>query len=60
MRGALSREGGQWWVLRLSGMSTIMREWAAVHCLAHMPLRDVLLKAKVCASLIWCVRVDGP
>jgi hypothetical protein len=52
MRGALSREGGQWWVLRLSGMSTIMREWAAVHCLAHMPLRDVLLKAKVCASLI--------
>ena len=24
-----------------------MREWAALHCLAHMPLREVLLSARV-------------
>lgn len=47
MRGALAKAGSQWYVLKLSSMSTIMREWAAIHCLAHMPLRDVLLSAKV-------------
>jgi hypothetical protein len=52
MRKALVRVGSQWWVLKLAGMSTVMREWAAIHCLAHMPFRDVLLRAKVgaCAA----------
>ena len=50
MRGELAREQSCWWLLKLSSMSTIQREWAAVHCLAHMPLREVLLSAKVRAG----------
>lgn len=57
MRGALAKAGSQWYVLKLSSMSTIMREWAAIHCLAHMPLRDVLLTAK--ASSDGCVGRQG-
>ncbi|KAL4853029.1 putative helicase MAGATAMA 3 [Chlorella vulgaris] len=52
MRKALVRVGSQWWVLKLAGMSTVMREWAAIHCLAHMPFRDVLLRAKPSQSLL--------
>ena len=51
MRGELAREQSCWWLLKLSSMSTIQREWAAVHCLAHMPLREVLLSAKVRAGV---------
>jgi senataxin len=46
MRASLSA-GSAWWALRLANMSTVMREWAAVHCVTHMPFRDVLLAAKV-------------
>ena len=44
---AIARDNSRWWVLRLSNMSTILREWAAVHAIAHLPLREVLLSAKV-------------
>jgi len=47
MLTALAKMDSQWWVLKLSSLSTIMREWAAVHSIAHTPLRDVLLTAKV-------------
>lgn len=47
MLTALTKVDSQWWVLKLSSLSTIMREWAAVHSIAHTPLRDVLLTAKV-------------
>jgi len=47
-----------WWVLRLSNLSTILREWTAVHSLARIAMRDVILGAKVrpgaCSSLHWC------
>ena len=46
MRHSLAKPASQWYVLKLSSMSTIMREWAAIHCIAHMPLREVLLTAK--------------
>ena len=47
MRGSLARTDSRWWALKLSSMSTIIREWAAIHCVAHMPLREVLLTAQV-------------
>ncbi|PRW45131.1 putative helicase MAGATAMA 3 [Chlorella sorokiniana] len=52
MRHSLAKPASQWWVLKLSSMSTIMREWAAIHCIAHMPLREVLLTAKPSQSLL--------
>ena len=51
MRPALCTPASGWWLLKLANMSTILREWAAVHCVAHMSLREVLLTAKVsCCS----------
>ena len=47
MRASIAKLGSHWYVLKLSSMSTIMREWAAIHCLAHMPLREVLLSGQV-------------
>ncbi|PSC70977.1 putative helicase MAGATAMA 3 [Micractinium conductrix] len=52
MRGSLAKVNSTWYVLKLSSMSTIMREWAALHCLAHMPLREVLLSARPSQSLL--------
>ncbi|KAI7846383.1 hypothetical protein COHA_000094 [Chlorella ohadii] len=52
MRHSLAKPASQWYVLKLSSMSTIMREWAAIHCIAHMPLREVLLTAKPSQSLL--------
>ncbi len=55
MRGAIATLNSGWWLLKLANTSTILREWAAVHCVAHMSLREVLLTAKVrgvaCQSL---------
>lgn len=50
MRAAIAAPGSPWWCLRLANLSTICREWAAVHSVAHMSLRDVLLTAKVGAA----------
>ncbi len=47
MRASLARADGKWWALKLCSLSTIQREWVAIHCIAHMPLREVLLTAKV-------------
>lgn len=55
MRAAISKVSSRWFVLKLSGMSTIMREWAALHCIGHLPLRDVLLSAKVRAGTPHCL-----
>ncbi|KAL4448164.1 hypothetical protein ABPG75_005383 [Micractinium tetrahymenae] len=52
MRAAISKVSSRWFVLKLSGMSTIMREWAALHCIGHLPLREVLLSAKPSQSLL--------
>lgn len=60
MRHSLAKPASQWYVLKLSSMSTIMREWAAIHCIAHMPLREVLLTAKVGAGITsrwFCARL---
>lgn len=54
MRHSLAKPESQWYVLKLSSMSTIMREWAAIHCIAHMPLREVLLTAKVRRCVVAC------
>lgn len=50
MSALLPVAGSGWWLLRLANTSTIQREWAAVHCMAHSPLHDVLLSAKVGAD----------
>ena len=53
MRGAIAQPNSPWWALKLANLSTILREWAAVHCVAHMSLREVLLTAKVGRALGW-------
>ena len=40
---ALQDRGQAWWVLRLSNMSTIMREWSALHSWHHVPFAHSLL-----------------
>jgi senataxin len=40
----------QLWVQELSNMSTIFREWNAIHCLPFGPLRSVILTGKPSAS----------
>lgn len=47
MRTALTKTPCKWWLLRLSNLSTILREWAAVHSLGQMAMQNVLLTAKV-------------
>ena len=61
MRASIAKLGSHWYVLKLSSMSTIMREWAAIHCLAHMPLREVLLSGQVrrCRQGLGSGRVSG-
>ena len=39
--------GGTWYVQRLSNMSTIMREWGALHAWQGLPFASTLL---ACAS----------
>ncbi len=47
MRMALQQVHSGWWLLKLTGMSTILREWVAVHSMSNMPMREVILTAKV-------------
>ena len=50
MRTVFAKPHSTWWMLRLSNLSTILREWTAVHSLGRIPMRDVILTAKVCAA----------
>eukprot|EP00887_Chlorella_sp_A99_P004223 scaffold15.g4223.t1 len=57
VRAALAQDASRWWALRLCNTSTVLREWAAVHAVAHLPLREVLLSAK---SLVAQGRLEVP
>lgn len=50
MQAGLSQPGSTWYVLKLSSMSTIMREWAALHAVHHLRFKDVLLSAQTSTS----------
>lgn len=46
MQAGLSQAGSTWYVLKLSSMSTIIREWSALHAVQDLKFKDVLLSAK--------------
>ncbi|RMZ53306.1 hypothetical protein APUTEX25_004794 [Auxenochlorella protothecoides] len=60
MSALLPVAGSGWWLLRLANTSTIQREWAAVHCMAHSPLHDVLLSAKPSSSGVAAKQLEAP
>ena len=45
MQADLSQPGSTWYMLKLSNMSTIMREWTALHAVQDLKFKDVLLSA---------------
>ena len=45
MREALRGGRREWYLLRLANLSTIMREWAALHALERLAFRGTLLAA---------------
>lgn len=47
MQLGLSKPGSTWYMLRLGNMSTINREWVALHSVQDLKFRDILLSAKV-------------
>lgn len=52
MRAGLVTPGSCWWLLKLSNMSTITREWVALQHAHVSPFVDILLTCKprcVCA-----------
>ena len=50
MQAGLSQPGSTWYVLKLSSMSTIMREWSALHAVQDLRFKDVLLSATTSTS----------
>jgi len=46
VREALREAHRQWYLLRLCNLSTIMREWAALHALERLAFRGALLAAQ--------------
>ena len=45
MQAGLSQPGSTWYMLKLSNMSTIMREWTALHAVQDLKFKDELLSA---------------
>ena len=45
MREALRGGRREWYLLRLANLSTIMREWAALHTVERLSFRSTLLAA---------------
>ena len=50
MRLGLAAAAGAWWCQKLCNLSTISREWDALHSVAELPFLDVLLKAALPAA----------
>ncbi|GAQ80554.1 P-loop containing nucleoside triphosphate hydrolases superfamily protein [Klebsormidium nitens] len=46
VRAAVAEAGSLWWVLQLCNLSTITREYTALHSAAALPFLDVILSAK--------------
>ena len=43
MRSALAVPDSQWYLLRLANMSTLLREWIALHLMSTLACVDALL-----------------
>ena len=50
MQAGLSQPGSTWYMLKLSSMTTIIREWTALHAVQDLKFKDVLLSAKTSTS----------
>lgn len=50
MQAGLSQAGSTWYMLRLSNMSTVTREWVALHSVRDLKFQDILLSAKTSAT----------
>ena len=50
MQAGLSQPGSTWYMLRLSNMSTVTREWVALHSVRDLKFQDILLSAKTSAT----------
>lgn len=46
MRAGLSTASSCWFLLRLCNLSTLIREWTALHAFPSLAFKDVLLSAK--------------
>lgn len=47
MRTAIQVVNSAWWMIKLSNMSTIMREYTALQSVGHLPFADVILTGQV-------------
>lgn len=52
MLSALSDSKNIWWVKRLANLSTILREWSAIHSLPQGPIKDVIMTGHPTASVL--------
>ncbi len=50
----LKQPNREWWVQKLSNMSTITREWVALHSVRHISFPHVLLKGHSAVALAPC------
>ena len=46
MRAGLNTANSCWFLLRLCNLSTLIREWTALHAISSLAFKDVLLSAK--------------
>ena len=46
MRAGLSTANSCWFLLRLCNLSTLIREWTALHAFPSLAFKDVLLSAR--------------
>ena len=50
MQAGLLQPDSTWYLLKLSSMSTILREWNALHSVSDLKFKQVLLSGSVCAA----------
>lgn len=50
MQAGLSQPNSTWYALKLSSMSTILREWNALHSVHDLKFKQVLLSANASAA----------
>ena len=50
MQQGLKLPSSTWYMLRLSNMSTITREWVALHSVQDLKFQDILLSGKTSAA----------
>lgn len=51
MQAGLLQPDSTWYLLKLSSMSTILREWNALHAIRDLKFKQVLLSGDVSAAV---------